>query len=346
MKYDPTLDLSLIQRTPYSSAFIETSYIEQSKRKTICGTGFFYIHHDAADLIEVSSRFEMLYSEGSRIADFKRPICDGIIIDYVRKGGMNNLYLITNKHVLKGMTLMGRTETIKLRLNFVKDYDEKGPIESRDITVEPALMNIPIKEHPNEKYGDLCSIDISGVIKEYEATNQVKLLYYAYTKDLLATDFTKFGIYDDIAMIGYPYGYCDDKNNLPILRGGKIASIPRANWNNYPMFLIDCSCFPGSSGSPVLLIQTEDPQVTSEIVKDFGDVESKWKSGKKTITLLGILNGGLVWSAEGTIKANLSIPVEGYASYTSIPINIGHVIKASEISKIVGTSTGDLKSPL
>lgn len=350
MVYDPKLDLSLIQRTPYSTAYIDSTYLEDSKSINAIGTGFFYIHNELVSIAKthLSEDIEIIYTYPNDAIDayFNRPINNNEI-KKIQPNGMNKLYLITNKHVLRGNTLKGTIVEIKLRLNFVKQYNVKGPIESIYITVEPA--SVPIKEHPDEMYGDLCSIDISTVIKDFEATTKFKLLYYAYTNDLLATDFTKFGIYDDIAMIGYPAGYYDDTNNLPILRGGKIASVPGKNWNNYPMFLIDCSCFPGSSGSPVLSVQTEEPEVYTSVNKDcFGrkTIESEFISGKKTITLLGILNGGLAWSAKGTIKANLSIPVEGYASYTSIPINIGHVIKASEISKIVGTSTGDLKSPL
>jgi V8-like Glu-specific endopeptidase len=58
---------------------------------------------------------------------------------------------------------------------------------------------------------------------------------------------------EGITFIGYPRGISDQKNNLPIIRQG-ITSTPIWNkFNDKPVFLIDASSFPGSSGSPVFI---------------------------------------------------------------------------------------------
>jgi hypothetical protein len=54
-----------------------------------------------------------------------------------------------------------------------------------------------------------------------------------------------------IVFIGYPTGYFDQKNFLPVLRGGTIASIPEVPFNGLPQILVDAQVLPGSSGSPV-----------------------------------------------------------------------------------------------
>lgn len=43
-------------------------------------------------------------------------------------------------------------------------------------------------------------------------------------------------------------------HNLPILRRGYIASIPKVDFNAKGQFVIDAQVFPGSSGSPVFCL--------------------------------------------------------------------------------------------
>jgi hypothetical protein len=54
-----------------------------------------------------------------------------------------------------------------------------------------------------------------------------------------------------VLFIGYPDGRYDQANNLPILRAGKIASLPKVDFDGKPEFLIDAQVYRGSSGSPV-----------------------------------------------------------------------------------------------
>ena len=54
-----------------------------------------------------------------------------------------------------------------------------------------------------------------------------------------------------ITLIGYPYGYYDTKNNLPVWKTGNIASEPQVNFEGNPLLLVDVAAFPGMSGSPV-----------------------------------------------------------------------------------------------
>lgn len=377
LKFDPSSKFSLMQRIPYSTAFIETTYLSKKKvQNTIHGTGFFYIHHEEVGPTVIRIPGPSDYPEGTIDAYFDRPVNDRMCID--KCNGINKLYLITNKHVLKGKKLCGMPLNIKLRLNFLynaKNYRKKAIVKCDEVSIsQQMLTDIPdiLLEHPGDS--DLCSIDISQLIKDYEDQHRKKLLYYAYTKELLASHFREFELYDDIAMIGYPRGLYDTVHNLPILRGGKISSVPLANWNGKPEFMIDCACIPGSSGSPVLLIRTTDPVITSETIhyvsnisideaennfiteavgggdemenlsyvqsvdfeEESQEVITEWESGYKTITLLGILHGGPMWSAAGEIiQTSSQSPTENYSIGTRIPINLGLVIKAPEIHKIV-----------
>ena len=56
---------------------------------------------------------------------------------------------------------------------------------------------------------------------------------------------------DSIWFVGYPDGWRDELHNLPLMRRGSLASLPRLPFDGRPEFVIDAQAFPGSSGSPV-----------------------------------------------------------------------------------------------
>jgi len=55
----------------------------------------------------------------------------------------------------------------------------------------------------------------------------------------------------NVTLIGYPHGFYDKKNSLPIWKTGSVASEPEVDFDGKPLFLVDVSAFPGISGSPV-----------------------------------------------------------------------------------------------
>jgi hypothetical protein len=66
-------------------------------------------------------------------------------------------------------------------------------------------------------------------------------------------------------LLGYPYGFSDNVNRLPVWKTGHVASEPNVDFQGKPAFLVDVSAFPGMSGSPVLAVANgvyEDDQGT------------------------------------------------------------------------------------
>ena len=125
---------------------------------------------------------------------------------------------------------------------------------------------------------------------------------------------------EDIVMIGYPNGLWDSKNNMPIFRRGVTASHPRFDWNGRKEFLIDAACFPGSSGSPVLL---------------YNEGSYPRKSGGialgSRLYLLGILYAGPQHTVTGEIEIVPIQTIRKAVSIATIPNNLGMVIKSSEL---------------
>lgn len=123
---------------------------------------------------------------------------------------------------------------------------------------------------------------------------------------------------EDVIMVGYPTGLWDSKHNVPIMRRGITATPYHFDYEGRPEFMIDAACFPGSSGSPV-------------VIANSGGYTTKGGNtvfGQSRILLLGVLWGGPQFTAEGTIEVKpvptKSVPI----SKSPIPTNLGWCIKS------------------
>ncbi|MEJ7683095.1 MAG: hypothetical protein WKG06_35620 [Segetibacter sp.] len=117
-----------------------------------------------------------------------------------------------------------------------------------------------------------------------------------------------------------PNGIWDKSNNIPVIRQGITASHPKLKYNSKSEILIDCACFPGSSGSPVL-IYNQGGHTTKE-----GDFDMKGR-----LILLGILYAGPQYQADGRV---IILPIStstSLLSLTNIPINLGYIIKSKKV---------------
>lgn len=59
----------------------------------------------------------------------------------------------------------------------------------------------------------------------------------------------------EVLFVGYPDNRFDSVHNLPILRKGTLATLPTINFNGLKQIIIDAQVFPGSSGSPVFVVE-------------------------------------------------------------------------------------------
>lgn len=63
-----------------------------------------------------------------------------------------------------------------------------------------------------------------------------------------------FSASEDVTMVGYHSGKYDSINNYPLFRYGKTASHPAVDFDGKKRGMIDVPCLPGSSGSPVFVL--------------------------------------------------------------------------------------------
>lgn len=221
--------------------------------------------------------------------------------------------LITNKHVIEGS--VSGTFVLTLR-------DESGEpaIGSHEPVTFSDFEDMWMK-HP-DKDVDLAVFPLGPLLNEAEKLGK-KFFFAPLDEDLIPTKEALAGLtgIDDITMIGYPNGIWDERNNMPIVRRGITATNPKHDYNGLPIFVIDCACFPGSSGSPVLVFNQGA----------YSDASGGIIIGGGRVLLLGVLYAGPQHTAAGEIQT-IDVPLQKVSiSMSRIPNNLGFVVKAQKI---------------
>ena len=129
---------------------------------------------------------------------------------------------------------------------------------------------------------------------------------------------------EEIVMVGYPNGIWDSVNNKPIFRKGVTATHPCIDYNGKKEFLIDAACFPGSSGSPVFILNENG----------YSDKKGNTYIGAKRLLLMGTLYAGPQHTTTGEIVI-INVPTSQVpVAISTIPNNLGLVIKSIRIREL------------
>jgi len=218
--------------------------------------------------------------------------------------------IITNRHVVEGA----------VRAAF--------PVHCKDSNRSPYNLQLdafPEKwiPHPDSE-ADLAAIPIGAHVNRMNNNGFSPLYTVLSPKQIPSSDtFASTTALEDIVMIGYPIGLSDDHNNMPLFRKGVTATHPGMDYQGRQEFVVDIACFPGSSGSPVCLYTP--PLPISE------GVGMKIENNGPRLSLLGVLWGGPVWDATGSIEAAALPTRAGLISITKTFINLGFVIRSERI---------------
>ena len=214
--------------------------------------------------------------------------------------------LVTNKHVIEGVAL---TEfVIHTNSSGGNKPDGKARVQSQFSDWVP---------HPDPKV-DLSAVPIGG------ALNSAKAFYRALDPSIVLSDgqLEELSAVEEILMVGYPNGLWDSVNNYPLIRRGITASHPAVDFdvNGVPTTVIDAACFPGSSGSPVIL-------------HNFGNYTDKHGDtviGTRTMFLFS----GPVIQTDGKIVIRNIPTAMGPIAELNLMMNLGYIVKAKELAAL------------
>lgn len=174
--------------------------------------------------------------------------------------------------------------------------------------------------HPDDDV-DLAIIPLSSLMKETSESG-IQFHYTCISEKIIPSQslYNSFSSMEEIVMVGYPIGLWDESHNLPLFRRGTTATHPNILLNGKSEFLIDAACFPGSSGSPVFLLN----------IGTYLEENGVLQQGIR-LALLGILYAGPQYTAKGEIVV-VNVPTNStQVSYSEIPCNLGYVIHANKL---------------
>ncbi len=215
--------------------------------------------------------------------------------------------LITNKHVVKN--------SIETIFEFCKADESNNPLDT-----EPFGFTYKCNswvEHPNPNI-DLCCLPLAEAFNKLSQTDN-RIFYLPLSKEIIPSEesLKSLSAMEEVVMVGYPIGLSDNHNHKPIIRQGITATHLKNDYQGEKHFLIDMACFPGSSGSPIFILN-----------------EGIYHSGHNIyasdrILFVGILFGGPQFTAQGILQfvnlPNIPHPV------IQMPINLGIAIKSTEL---------------
>lgn len=160
----------------------------------------------------------------------------------------NALYLVTNYHVITGSAPSEGKNPIGDSIVFYFHKEKENPKNVKEITYPLFTKSgLQVWESSKEfKNADVSVIPIPSKLYEGCQVNAINEKWAEATIKVRPTS--------PLTLVGYPYGYYDKLNSLPIWKTGSIASEPYVDFEDKPLFIIDISAFPGMSGAPAFVI--------------------------------------------------------------------------------------------
>jgi len=233
----------------------------------------------------------------------------GFIFHFMNEG---NLYpvIITNKHVVKNSDV----------INITLHISEQGKPTDENISINYQAVWI---EHP---IYDMCCTFFQPVVEHYKKQFNKDVFYIPLSENEIWSNnkLEELKTMEEIVMIGYPTGLWDQVHNLPLFRKGITSTHPAIDFNGEKKGVIDAACFPGSSGSPICILNEGS----------YVDKFNNTNMGTIRFCLLGVLFAGPILDAEGKIIIREIPTKQEVFSTTQLMINLGYYIKASEILEL------------
>jgi len=192
----------------------------------------------SVDMIKATVQLEQPLGDGSRT------VGTGFLLSAPRPDGTPRIVLVTAAHVLQKMP--DREARIGYRF---QTSDGGWRYAPEPLTIRARGGQAGWTQNPNR---DVAVMEIKAPPEFARAAIPLAWLAGEDT-------FAQYGVgpSDEMMALGFPLGLSANQAGFPILRAGRVASWPLAPSTAFPTFLLDFSVFPGNSGGPVYMDQTE-----------------------------------------------------------------------------------------
>ena len=157
--------------------------------------------------------------------------------------GKPELFLVSNKHVVDGAA--------SALLYFTRRASHGGPSVGDTFFVRIDDFALQWHGHPDSN-ADVAVYPLGWQLDLIERGGETPYLMRLSSTMLISAEAADAADpFMPVVFVGYPNGLFDEKNYTPILRQATLATPLGLDFCGDPVFLIDGSVFPGSSGSPV-----------------------------------------------------------------------------------------------
>jgi hypothetical protein len=235
------------------------------------------------------------------------------------------LLLVTNKHVVGGSD---RFNTVM----HTKGEDDH-PIGTKAITINARLGDGWVGHEKAEV--DLCALPMGPIM---QGPMDGKAFVRAIEPNIMMSDEQLLGLdaIEEVVMYGYPNGLWDATNDLPLIRRGITASHPGLDYlvEGVATTVVDMACFPGSSGSPIFVLNNGA----------YANKSGGMAIGQRLI-FLGALFAGPQYLNDGRIVIKDVPTATQPVAVTPMMMNLGYLIKAREVAALASSIIAKIPLP-
>jgi hypothetical protein len=196
----------------------------------------------------------------------------------------NNVYLVTNKHVIYGEKYFEESAKPEIdTLKVILHINEDNPSQNEEVIIKLFNDKVKIWKEHLQKNIDIVCIPLF--------LNRGKFVFATIGENMLNSSNLKI-VFEKIFIMGYPYGLYDTLNNLPITLIGHLSSPFGVFFMGNPFMLGDVETHNGMSGSPVFMHLTGYYTSIDENNKEIPHL-GPWKT-----ILLGVFSGQPRWDVK------------------------------------------------